>query len=294
MKNNGYIDRLSVHSFGDGNGKDTIFEFLDFGPDSEIPNLGTPASKLIEGGAVVICTEGSVRLMIDSQDYTIAKDDLCVILPFSVIQPLESTDDFRGFALAIEMGSVQRLGLSPIAQHYPTIQAAPCVHMPPASRENLNALFEYMHRIAAEDHPFRKEIADNILNILAHDIVAVYMDCNPSEHHGVSRQEQIFRNFMYSLTRNFKERKGVDFYAREAFLTPRHFSAVIKAKSGKTPIQLIGEKNIAYAKILLSDSPMTIQEISNELHFPNQSFFAKYFKNATGMSPRAFRSSKRA
>lgn len=39
------------------------------------------------------------------------------------------------------------------------------------------------------------------------------------------------------------------------------------------------------AKNLLKYSTMSIQEISILPEFPNQSFFGKYFKNHTGMTP---------
>jgi len=43
------------------------------------------------------------------------------------------------------------------------------------------------------------------------------------------------------------------------------------------------------AKALLKSTNMTIQQISDELHFPSQSFFGKYFKRLAGVSPREYR-----
>ena len=45
-------------------------------------------------------------------------------------------------------------------------------------------------------------------------------------------------------------------------------------------------------KNLLKYSTMSIQEISYYLNFPNQSFFGKYFRSHTGMTPSAYRMSK--
>jgi transcriptional regulator GlxA family with amidase domain len=47
---------------------------------------------------------------------------------------------------------------------------------------------------------------------------------------------------------------------------------------------------IAEAKALLMNTSMSVQQISLELHFPNQSFFGKYFKSHMGISPGEFRS----
>lgn len=40
---------------------------------------------------------------------------------------------------------------------------------------------------------------------------------------------------------------------------------------------------------LLKATDMTVQQISQELNFPNPSFFGKYFKNLTGIFPQKYR-----
>lgn len=45
------------------------------------------------------------------------------------------------------------------------------------------------------------------------------------------------------------------------------------------------------AKTLLKSTNLTILQISEELHFANQSFFGKYFKQHTGLSPMRYRRS---
>jgi len=99
----------------------------------------------------------------------------------------------------------------------------------------------------------------------------------------------VFRHFTLSLSRNFREHRTVEYYAEEACLTPKHFSAVIKQRSGKLPTEWIMERTIVLIRFLLDNTDMSIQEIANELNFPNQSFFTRYFKNQTGMTPTAYR-----
>ena len=43
-----------------------------------------------------------------------------------------------------------------------------------------------------------------------------------------------------------------------------------------------------FTKALLKSTNMTIQQISDELNFANQSFFGKYFKRLTGVSPKEY------
>ena len=44
-------------------------------------------------------------------------------------------------------------------------------------------------------------------------------------------------------------------------------------------------------RVLLKNSKMSIKQIAEELHFPNQSFLGKYFKDRYGKSPSQFRKS---
>ena len=44
-------------------------------------------------------------------------------------------------------------------------------------------------------------------------------------------------------------------------------------------------------RLLLHDPDKSVKEISNELGFPNLSFFGKYVKRMLGMSPKTYRKS---
>ncbi|MDE5692340.1 MAG: helix-turn-helix domain-containing protein, partial [Duncaniella sp.] len=66
-------------------------------------------------------------------------------------------------------------------------------------------------------------------------------------------------------------------------------SAVLKEISDKTAGEWIDQRVIFEAKLLLRSTGLNNQEISTKLNFANQSFFGKYFKHLTGMSPRDYR-----
>ena len=56
-----------------------------------------------------------------------------------------------------------------------------------------------------------------------------------------------------------------------------------------TALEWIERYVVLYAKSCLSSTAMTIQQISDELDFPSQSVFGKYFKRVEGVSPKAYR-----
>ncbi|MDE5552524.1 MAG: helix-turn-helix domain-containing protein, partial [Muribaculaceae bacterium] len=59
--------------------------------------------------------------------------------------------------------------------------------------------------------------------------------------------------------------------------------------TGFTAVEWINRYIILEAKVMLSSTNMNVQQIAEELNFPSQSFFGKYFKKATGVSPKDFR-----
>lgn len=85
-----------------------------------------------------------------------------------------------------------------------------------------------------------------------------------------------------------KERK-VLYYADRLHLSASYLSTVVKRISGKTAAEWIDDYVVLEAKALLKSTKLTIQQISDELNFPSQSFFGKYFKRITGLSPKEYR-----
>ena len=67
---------------------------------------------------------------------------------------------------------------------------------------------------------------------------------------------------------------------------------MIRNVSGRSAAAWIDEFVILEAKNLLKYSTMSIQEVAYALNFANQSFFGKYFKHHTSMSPSAYKAGK--
>ena len=105
----------------------------------------------------------------------------------------------------------------------------------------------------------------------------------------MNRKEEYAEQFLSDLSKNHKRERSVKFYADRLHITPKYLSGIVREVSGRLASEWIEEVVINEAKNMLSNTSMTIQEISDELNFSNQSFFGKYFKEHTGISPKAFR-----
>lgn len=115
-------------------------------------------------------------------------------------------------------------------------------------------------------------------------------------HHLFSRQEQyslqrqtreqrLVSNFI-SLVNEFSPRHHtIDFYASKLCLSTRYMSSTIKRLTGKAAKQWIDDALLTRIKIELSYSSKPINIIADEMNFPSASFFTKYFKRLTGLTP---------
>ena len=72
-------------------------------------------------------------------------------------------------------------------------------------------------------------------------------------------------------------------------ITPKYLSETVKGVSGRTPNEWIDSYVTLEVRVLLKTSSKSIKEIADELHFPNQSFLGKFFREHVGMTPTAYR-----
>lgn len=77
--------------------------------------------------------------------------------------------------------------------------------------------------------------------------------------------------------------------ATAAHLTPNHFSMLFRKHTGETFQQFVTEKRISHAKLLLRDLSLNIADIAQRVGFPDAGYFARRFKERTGMTPRQWR-----
>ena len=100
---------------------------------------------------------------------------------------------------------------------------------------------------------------------------------------------EIFYNFVSAVEMHYRKERSVKFYADLLCLSPKYLSSVIYKVSQKLAGEWIDGYVILEAKTLLKSGKLTIQQISEQLNFPNQSFCGKFFKRCVGMSPKEYK-----
>lgn len=104
-----------------------------------------------------------------------------------------------------------------------------------------------------------------------------------------SREQTIFDRFIYLVNQSAQREHQLEFYARKMCLTERYLGTVIRQTSGTTAKEWIDRAIITRVMIELKHTDKSVAQISDEMNFPNPSFFSKYFKRLTGQTPMAYR-----
>ena len=129
----------------------------------------------------------------------------------------------------------------------------------------------------------------HLLNAVFYEINIAFSTQMENNEKSKTRQEEIFEKFMYEVRTHYTKERSVSFYADRLCMTPKYLSSAVKEASGSLAGEWIDQCVILEAKKLLKSSDLTIQQISQELNFANQSFFGKYFKHHTGFSPSEYK-----
>ena len=104
------------------------------------------------------------------------------------------------------------------------------------------------------------------------------------------RGSAIVSLFKKMVSKNFLTQRSTAFYAQKLGISEAYLHELTKENTGITPGQIIRKEIATEAKRLLAHTTDTISEIGYKLSFDDPSYFGRFFKRETGLSPKSFRS----
>lgn len=271
---------------------DDIAVFSDL---SKISHIALPAK--IDFILLAMCENGRVNINYDSNAIELTKSSLAVLRPGHIIHSYEVSHDWRGHVIVAAVNNFDN-SFSPVLSHILpcVVQYAsnPVIRLSDTELNSQIELRNILEHTAYDtgDHHYRTRVIRSLLEALFFETLGVYMARSADKEIDTGygrRKDTLLTDFVSLISNEYRQQRSVAYYAAKLCVSPKHLSAIVKEVSGRTASQWIDSYVITEAKLMMRHSGMTIQEISSELNFPNQSFFGKYFKNLTGMSPREFR-----
>lgn len=125
------------------------------------------------------------------------------------------------------------------------------------------------------------------LHILLSKLHRLYLVGHPDGDSATT--SSLVRQFTQLVSEHFLAARSVEDYARRIGISASHLRDTVKAVTGYAPGHFIRQALALEAKRLLVHSNVTVAEIGYHLNFDDPSYFGRFFKRETGMSPIAFR-----
>ena len=263
-------------------------------PESKHPIHKYPIR--MDGLFIGIREKGRVRFSINLKEFEVSSNDLVICSPGDLMQvsPENGLHLSQNIIVSSQFLKEMYISLNSFMPFFASQKEHPVFHLTDDEVEELKKYFMMIKETVEGDDYFRINITKRLLAAYLYKLGSILYRHRPELQAEASkplkREEILFKEFIRLVSEHHRKERRVDFYAEKLFLSPKHFSTVIKKVSGKTAGQWIDEYVILEAKTLLKYSAMSIQEVAYYMTFPNPSFFGKYFKHHTGMSPSEYKS----
>lgn len=239
---------------------------------------------------LLVCLNWHGSLNINGVDYKVDAGKLFVCKPHIIVDKSSVSLDFECRGMALSSKFMEQLGrvadggwdLEMFLGKNPVL---------PLSEDERSLFMQYYDLLSSKITRSYCRHQDAVMQALFRAFMLEFFDI--MDRHvkltppNFTSSEMLFRHFVEVLMADYPRQRSVEHYASRLCVTPKYLSAV----SGSTASEVINRCITDDVRRLLHNPDKSVKEISNELGFPNLSFFGKYVKRMLGMSPKAYRKS---
>ena len=245
----------------------------------------------VDVSMALIYEQGEAVLRINMKEYHIKSPVVLIVMHGQTCEHISYSDNLQSRAIVMSPAFTDSLFANEEGHAhalYTSILKNPIIYFD-KEQNVFERYYELLLNVARSPHTEFK------IDSARHLTLAMFYGYSHMKHDlgevakGTTRQDEIYHAFLELLGDHYKKARDIGFYADRLCITAKHLSEVVKEVSGKTALEVIEDYVLTECKALLLSTTMTIQEISDELNFPSQSVFGKYFKRLTGLSPKTYR-----
>ena len=239
-------------------------------------------------------TESGGNHMIDFTDYPIKSRSIHVVFPGQVHLVRRELNTY-GYLLLFSndfyfLNTTETDALSDIPNKLRS-NISPVLSLPSKdylkAQETMNGMRE---ELKSKDI-FMKDILKSALDII---LFIIRRNMEPTGSGNELKKKnasyEMYYRFSKLLENNFTKIHSPNDYAKMLSVTEKHLNELTKNASGKNVGELIQDRLILEIKRLLTHSTISSKEISFILNFEDPSYFLKFFKKKTGLTPKEFQS----
>jgi AraC-like DNA-binding protein len=242
---------------------------------------------------VLFFTKGSGKHMIDFDVHDIKPQSLHFVSAGQV-HAMNRSPDTKGYVIAFSREFMfLNTNDTSVLNDFPAFNktAEPVLSLSNELCAEMESLVKNMEAVYQSSDPYKEKILGSFISILLFKCKSLVNMSAGSKNDAASAH--IMQRFNSLLEEKFIELHKVNEYAELMNVSPNHLSESIKKVTGKTAGDLIQDRLILEAKRILLHSPITAKEIAYHLNFNDPSYFSRFFKSNTGLSPEEFRKQSR-
>ena len=247
-----------------------------------------------------ICTAGRAQFEYDGVKYTIEKNDLFLYMRRNIINNFMASSDFNCRQIWFTRSEMWNLNMYSDTNLMDMVylKQHPKAHLSDEDMSLLESYFQLLfHRMKDSSPILYHDIVRSLVSTLMLEMLALMrrdeekkteQDYQGDNSSGVHRR-RLADQFMRMAEQSDGRIRKVDEFASQLNITPKYLSAILKETLNCRPSAVIQLFTMKAIEQRLRFTDMTMQEIANDLNFPNASFFGKYFKEHAGMTPLEYR-----
>jgi AraC-like DNA-binding protein len=239
---------------------------------------------------ILYVTEGRGTHVIDFAPYPVRPNTLYFISPgqvhfWQVDTPVEGpallfTEEFLLFPSA---------GLSVMDElsFFYDVTKSPQLRLKKKQAEHFNRFIQNIEDEYHSNQFGRTSLLRAYLNVLLIQIQRIYDEASTKSD--LAEHSRLVRHFKQLVARDLSRQRSIQIYADRLGVSASRLYDTVRAVSGQTPGQIIRGEIALEAKRLLAHSDLTVAETGYTLGFEDPSYFGRFLRRETGMSPRTFR-----
>lgn len=241
------------------------------------------------GASIVFCISGRLSYRINLSEHALGEGETLVILPGSIMQ-ITAVDDSARFA-NISFATDYYKAIAGVGRE---MRASPVVGMPHDDFNECLEIYGRLHqRLPESDASTARAIAKGYMQVICSLVFESWgrqvKETSRPGNVQKSRPAQLYGDYLALVQEDYRTHRAVKHYADRLCVTPKYLSRIVKEMSGRNAGEYIDELVIFESKALLSDGRLSVSQVAEMMEFPNASFFAKYFRKHTGMSPSGYK-----
>lgn len=218
-------------------------------------------------------------------EYHVRKFDFVLFPPGVIVETTPLTPDFNMRFVSTSVGFMQS-AYNFFAQNY-NYDSIGQFKLSLCDDEDLAIIDDFFALTwrVSQVLPFPQQTLQSLVAAFLHQLEHIRHRQLAKGTHTLTKQEKVFNQFISLVNKYSLLNRSIDFYAKEIGLSPRYLNKVVQKESNRSLKRWIEESIVLEAKVLLKQDNLPIFRVSEILLFPNTSFFCKFFKRVTGITP---------